>query len=520
MRRAVRNKAQQKQQISRFISYPAPVGGWNAVNALADMSPSEAVALDNWFPGTGYCEIRGGSISHTTGMTGTGKTLAVYNALNGTNKMFCSTASGVYDVSVSGVVGTSVAARTNGKHQHLQFGDGTNNYLIMVNGVDKPLYYNGTTWLAVDGATSPALTGVATTSLIGVCLFKGRLIFIAKDSLSFWYLAAGAAGGTLTQFNLSGVAQLGGYLMAAESWSVDAGDGPDDRMVFVTSKGEVIVYQGNNPADSAAWSLVGTYHLGEPLGRQCIMKIGSELVILTKNGAYPLSTVWNLSGLDFSKAITYKIQPAFNQAALSYGSNFGWKAIAYPDQNAILFNIPTAEDGVHYQYVMNSITNAWCRFIGWNAEDFGTFNNELYYCQGTSVIKAWVTHADQGANIVAYAKTAFSYFGTKGQLKQFKMFRPVLAANGTINFLLDMDVDFSDTEIIGLATYAPQGSALWDVALWDADTWQSGLSISKNWASPTEWPGYCAAGKLKMTTSSLDIQWISTDYVYEVGGGL
>jgi len=520
VRKPVRNKAGARQQISNFISYQAPVGGWNAYDALADMKPTEAIILDNWYPQTQYCEIRGGSAVSATGMAGNGKTLAVYNALNGTNKMFCSTASGVYNVSSSGVVAASVATRTNGKHQHVQFGDGTNNYLIMVNGVDKPLYYDGTTWLAVDGVTSPALTGITTTNLIGLFVFKGRLMFIAKNSLSFWYLAAGVAGGALTEFNLSGVAQMGGYLVAAESWTTDSGTGVDDRAVFVTSNGEVIVYQGTNPGAAATWALVGVYSIGEPLGRNCILRVGSELLFLTKNGGYQISTLWTSTGLDYSKAVTRKIQTAFNDAAVTYGNNYGWKAISYPAQNAVLINIPTAEDGVHYQYVMNSLNSSWCRFIGWDAEDFALFNGELYYTQGTKTIKCWTGYADQGANINAYAKTAFSYFGSKGQNKDFKMFRPVLSVNGTLNFLVDMDVDFADAELFGSATYTVTQSGTWDVNSWDAAYWSSGLQVIKNWASPSAWTGYCAAGKMNIATNSLNVQWMSVDYVYEVGNGL
>jgi len=125
MRRAVDGKQSSRQQISYTVSVSAPVGGWNAIDPLPSMPAGDAVELENWFPQTGYCEIRGGSSSHATGMTGNGKTLAVYNALAGTSKMFCATASGVYDVSSAGAVGASVAARTNGKHQWLMFGDGT-----------------------------------------------------------------------------------------------------------------------------------------------------------------------------------------------------------------------------------------------------------------------------------------------------------------------------------------------------------------------------------------------------------
>ena len=520
MRKPLRNKANAKQQVSHFMSQQSPVGGWNAVDALANMKPSEAVVLDNWFPRTGYVEVRGGSSIYATGMTGTGKTLAVYTGLTGTNKMFCATASGVYNVSSAGSVGASVAARTSGKHQHLQFGDGTNNYLIMVNGVDKPLYYDGTTWLAVDGASSPALTGVTTTNLIGVSMFKGRLIFLEKNSLAFWYLAAGAAGGALTKFDLSGVAQNGGYLVAAEAWTVDSGFGPDDRMCFVTSTGEILIYQGTNPSSAATWALVGNYHLAEPLGRQCLLKIGSDLAVLSKNGAYPLTTILTATGLDFSKAVTYKIQSAFNEAALSYGSNYGWKATSYPSESAVLINIPVAEDGTHYQYVLNTITNAWCRFTDWDAEDFAVFNSELYYCQGTTVVKAWTGYSDKGSNINAYAKTAFQYFNNRVAIKEFKMFRPVMAVNGSISFLVGIDVDFEDSELFGLATYSTTSAGTWDSSTWDRAYWAAGLQITKAWDSPATYPGYAAAGKLKTATNSLTVQWMSCDYLYENGGGL
>lgn len=520
MRQPARNKAQGRQQTAKTVSYQAPVGGWNAIDALADMKPTEAIVLDNFYPMPGWVEIRGGSVEHATGMTGTGKTLVVYQGLSGNPKMFCCTSFGVYDVSSAGAVGSSVATITNGKFQHIMFGDGTNNYLILCNGTDKPQYFDGSTWTAVDGSSSPALTGVTTTQLIAPVMHKGRLMFIQKASMSFWYLAAGAAGGALTEFDLSGVAQKGGYLMAAESWTVDAGNGPDDRMVFITSEGEVIVYQGTDPSSASSWALVGVYTLSEPLGRKCILKYGAELVILTRQGAYPLSTVWNAAGFDYTKSATRKIQNEFNASALSYGDNFGWKAISYPDKNAVIVNIPLAEDGVHYQYVFNTISNAWCRFTGWHAEDLTVFNNNLYYCEGASVIKAWSGSSDKGSNIEAYAKTSFSYFGSRGQQKQFKMFRPSISANGNINYLADMDVDFADNGIIGSAPLTPFAGATWDADNWDEATWKGGFNTINNWVTPSVSAGYCASTKIKISTNSVNAKLNSIDYVMELGGVL
>lgn len=510
-------KAPQAQR-SAVMSYPSPVGGWNARDALAAMKPTDAVALDNWMPQPSYCEIRGGYTDYATGTTGNIKTLSVYNGLDGANKMFGLTNAGVWDVSSAGAVGSSVASRTDGKHQQVMFGDGTNNYLILVNGIDKPLYYDGTNWIEVDAGSSPALTGLTTTEIIGVNVFKGRLFFIQKSSLSFWYLDAGVAGGSLTEFDLSGEAMRGGYLMAVATWTRDAGDGQDDVIVFITSEGVAIVYQGDNPSNSNAWSKIGSYFIGRPIGRRCVRQYGGDVIVLVETGAFPLSAALQSASIDYTVALSFKIERAFTDAARIYQTNFGWEADLYPAQNALIVNIPQSEDGTHVQYVMNTITKAWCQFIGWDAETFAVFNGELFFSTGTKTVKAWTGQVDGVDNIEAYGKSAFSYYGSQGQQKQFKMFRPVLAVNGPLSFLTDIDVDFQDHPITGTATYNVTSGAQFDVSNWDQSFWAAGLEIVKEWTSPAEWQGYCASGKIKIATNTLQIQWLSSDMVYERGG--
>ena len=484
------------------------------------MKPTEAISLDNIFPNSSYCDFRGGHQSHATGMTGNGKTLVTYNKLNGQNEMFCATASGVYNVSSGGAVGANLSARTNGKHQWLMYGDGTNNWLIMVNGVDKPLYYDGTTWTAVDGVSVPALTGLTTTSIVGVFASKFRMFFLQNNSLAFWYLAAGAAGGALTKFDLAGVAQDGGYLMAGGTWTVDAGDGPDDRVVFVTSEGEVIVYVGTNPASAASWALVGRYKVGRPIGRHCITKWSGDLIILTENGAFPMSAAIQSEAIDYKLALSFKIEPTFTESARTAFSTFGWNMTLYPARSAFIVNVPLTEDGTHYQYVMNTVTKSWCRFKSWDAEDFVVFNRELYFCKGTAVYKAWSGTSDNGANIEFYGKSAFSYFGSPSQQKRFTMYRPVLAVNGNMNFNTGIDVDFRDSSIIGVSSYNVTNPSLWNSAKWDSAHWSAGSEIIRQWSSPAADVGYCAAGKLRIATNSLSVKWLSNDFIIERGVGL
>ncbi len=507
-----------RAQVSTSVSVPAPVGGWNARDAWAQMKPTDAITLENWFPRPSYCEIRGGSSDHATGMTGNGKTLAAYYPLTGVGKMYCYTASGIYDVTSAGAVGASKLSRTDGKHQWVNFGDGTSNYLIACNGVDKTAYFDGTTWTAVDNASTPALTGVTTTGLIAPIVFKGRLLFIEKSTLSFWYLAAGAAGGALTEFPLDAECPRGGYLMAGATWTVDAGDGVDDRLALVTSEGDLIVYEGTNPGSAAAWAKVGTYFVGKPLGRRCFCQFGGDLVIITENGAFPLSAALQSSTIDYRYALSFKIESAFTDAARLYGSTFGWKATVYPAQSALLVNVPISEGGEHEQYVMNTITKAWCKFKEWDAEDLIVFDKQLYFTTGTKVVKAWTGYADGTSDVVAYGKTAFSTFGRSGQQKLVTLFRPTLAVNGTLSYLTDVDIDFGDTAIIGTATFTPPSAGVWGTAIWGSALWGSGTTIVQQWTSPSERPGVWIAGKLKVANDSRTIQWMACDYIFQPGG--
>ena len=518
MRQAIRTKAPRAQVVETF-SVPAPVGGWNARDSLASMPPQDAYRLRNWFPTASEVILRGGSESYATGVTGTVETLAVYNAMDGTSEMFAVSDTDVYDISAAGAATAQSATVTDGKFQTINFGDGTSNWLIMVNGVDDPLYYNGSTWTSVNAGTSPALTGVTSADLINVSEYKGRLIFVEKDSLSFWYLASGAAGGALTEFDLSSLCTRGGYLMWSASWSFDGGDGPDDSCVFMTSEGEVIVYRGTDPSSAADWVLTGVYYVGKPIGRRSHVKYGGDLIAITQDGAFPLSTALQSAEVTDSFALTNKIENAFNEASAMYGETFGWEALLYPKEEALIFNIPVTTIQSK-QYVMNTNTKSWCEFDSWNATCFVEYDKELYFGEGTTVKKAWTNTSDVGAQIVAEGKTAFNYFGNMSQQKRFTFYRPMLRVNGSFTYYSNLDMDFEDREIVGTTTFVAPSSALWDTAVWNRGLWSSALQVVRQWTSPSNNVGYAASGGIRVETDTNVVRWVSNDYVYERGGVL
>ena len=510
-------------------TFPAPVGGWNARDSVAAMAPTDAIALENWFPRPSYVEMRGGSYLHMNQLPGTCKTLAVHHGLDGGDDLFVFTDQGVYIATFGGSSGGSnLGTRTNGKHQTVMFGDGTNQWLIAVNGADKPWYWNGTTYVEVDAASSPALTGITSTHIVSVAVFKNRLLFIRNDKMAFDYLAAGAAGGAVSTFDLSSIASLGGYLMAIAVWSRDAGDGPDDYAVFITSEGQAIVYQGTDPSSASTWSLVGTFHIGKPLGRRCVLKYGADPIILTEGGAFPLSSLL-ASGDERNKfALSFKIQGAFTEAARTNFSTFGWCVVSFPEQDAIVINRPRAEDGAHEQYVMNTISKAWCKFTGWDAEHFVVFNRELYFCQGGSVYKAW-THVGDNTGfyliegfikpITYYAKQAYQDFGSPA-LKRPNLFMPVLTANRLLNYAAGIDVDFIDRQDMPTTSVATSNRGRWGAGTWGASRWGTGSSVTRQWGATASWPGRWLSGKLKIVSDEVSGQWVGSVMRFEVGEGL
>jgi hypothetical protein len=504
---------------ANVASLPAPIGGWNARDSLANMAPTDAVSLDNLFPGVSNVNLRGGYSKHATGLPGQVESLFSYAGAS-TNKMFAASGTAFYDVTSAGAVGASVVSGlTNARWEYVNITTPGGNYMMCVNGVDKPRLYNGSTWTAIDGVSTPAITGVTTTTLSNIALFKNRLWFIQKDTLKAWYLPTLAVGGAAQELDLSAIARLGGTLVAVGTWTIDAGYGVDDNLVFVTDKGEVIVYRGTDPSSASTWALIGVWIVGAPISKRCMMKYGGDLLLLTLDGLFPLASALQSSRLDPNVALSDKIQGAFAAAAQNYKNNFGWVMIYNALNNALVVNVPVSTGGQE-QFVMNNITKAWCRFTGWAANTFNILNDELYFGGNQYVAKAWTTgttgYIDDVSNIESRALQAFNYFESRGVKKYFTRARPSIFSNGQPAINIDINVDFDLEPSTAALAYAPSSAGLWDTGTWDVALWGQDNVISNNWQGVTG-IGYCAGIQMNSSSRYLTLQWASTDIVYQIG---
>lgn len=503
-----------QRAVSDAVSLVAPVGGWNARDALASMPFTDAVYCTNWFPSTSTVNLRNGFTQYATGMPSQVETVMAY-AGAASNKLIAISGGNIYDITSGGAVGApAVTGLANSRWQYTNFATTAGQYLCLVNGQNVYEVYDGTAWHK-DGDGAPYdITGVGSDTLIDIHPFKSRLWFIQKNTLKAWYLPINSIGGAATMLDLRGVFQLGGVLQTIGTWTLDAGYGVDDYIVFITSKGEVAVYRLTDPTTPAGIALIGIYVIGTPIGTRSMIKYRGDNLIICQDGVYPLAGALQSSRLDPRISITDKIQNAVSLAISQYSANFGWQLMQFPKENMLILNVPVQEGLNQQQFVMNTITGAWCNFTGWAANCWEIYNDNPYFGGNGFVGQAWNGSADNGQNINAIALQAFTNLKRPVLKKRATRIRPMLYTNGTPTIYANVNFDFDTQDPTSPLAFSPTTYGIWDVGLWDAALWGTDLTINKNWQGANgvgEW----LAPILKTASMGVQIQWVSTDIVFE-----
>lgn len=514
-----------RQRVASMKHMPAPVGGLNVRDSVADMPPEDAIIMTNVFALPDKVMLRKGHTAHVTGLGTQIQGIFDYNAYTG-GTLFAATATDIYNVTSAGAVGAAVVVgQTSGKWQHVNFATAGAQYLYLVNGVDSPQLWSGAAWQAVTGVSAPvAITGVTTSTLIHVNAHAQRLFFIQVNTLGFWYLPVDVVGGVAAFFSFRSLCVKGGYVVAMYSWTIDAGYGLDDHAVFLTSEGEVLIYRGINPGVAADWVLVGIFAIGRPIGRRCGTQFGSDLLIICEDGLVQLSKSLISSKVNSKTEISDKIQPAINALVTQFSTLLGWQCSLLARDNLLLLNIPSSVTG-SIQFVMNTRTGAWASWSGLNGNAWGELDGGLYFGGTGIVLRAWNGTSDYfagsatGQNIVGEVLQAFSYMGST-DLKQYTLARPIVSIDTpAISVLFGVNVDFDETPPIGLLSFPSSTAGIWDASLWDAAVWGGDQYISKDW-QVVSGLGFAGAVHITIATKTAQFSWAATDFVYQRGTGI
>lgn len=357
----------------------------------------------------------------------------------------------------------------------------------------------------VNGVLIGAITGVPTSSLSYVWPYKNRLWFVEKDSLDAWYLPIDAVAGPATKFPLGGVFARGGTLRFGATWSLDSGaeGGLSEQCIFVSSEGEVAVYQGSDPATN--FTKVGVYRIGRPLGDKAHIRAGGDIVIATDIGFVPLSQAIQRDVAALSPgAVSYAIETAWNERVAQRSAQ-PWHCEIWPTKQMSVVALPTAADTLPEMFVANARTGAWALYTGWDGTCLEVFSDRLFYGSvDGKIIEAEVTGADQGAPYTATCMPLFSDIGSPASTKTAGMARAVLISAYPVNERVSVQVDFT-IKLPAPPDSAPVGSQdVWGLGVWGQSVWSTTTAKQsyQRWQSVSG-DGYAMAPAVQITSGSV-----------------
>jgi hypothetical protein len=368
------------------------------------------------------------------------------------------------------------------------------------------------------GPPDPALD---TSSLNYVWAYQQRLFFIEKGTMNAWYLSVDQVGGELTKLPLAGVFPLGGDLLFGASWSLDSGasGGLSEQCIFVTTEGEVAVFQGTNPGSADEWSKVGVYRIGRPLGKKAWIRDGGDLVIATSIGYVRLTQAIQRDNAALGPtAVSYPIEDAWNAAVAQRPEP--WSCELWSTQQMAVVALPSPGDTQPAMFIANIRTGAWCQRLNWDATCVLVWKERLFF--GTpdgAVVEANITGLDQENTYTGVAVPLFNDFRSPASLKITEAIRPFGLSAYDVIVQPSMQVDY----VVNLPP-APPASTIpvgnqWDNAIWDSSVWSSPVDVRPimEWSVVSGY-GYAFSASIQVTSGSvvpLDYELVRMDFLYQ-----
>jgi hypothetical protein len=529
----------QNAQNLKTITLAAPTRGIVMDENEAYMQPGGCIISDNWAPTLRGLKLRGGCIRWCVLPETTPVISGFEYLSGNIAKMFAGNATKLYDVTNSGAPVLVKSGQTSGNYAASQLANASGDVLVAVNDAgDPPLRFNGTSWIALDtgaiaawanstayaigalakdttdttywrclvGHTSPAagtfaaartanptfwtstasdgaswITGPAGRPVAGgralvyVWKYRNRLFFIEASSMNAWYLPLNSVGGVLQEIPLSGAATKGGRLLFGATWSIDAGDGIDDKCVFVTDQGEVLVFTGSNPSDAANWKQEGRYSLSPPMGMNAWASVGGDLLIATVDGIVPVSaSITKTAGQLELAMITRSIRPMWREEVLAKRA-WSWTIKKWDEYGGIFVTWPGGSPGNRYCAAANNATGAWCRFVGYDATCFMVMRGSMYFgTQGGIVMQADRTGYDDGVPYVATLVGGWETFGQPSAEFIWHQARAVFTAPAGQMFIPQLSATVDYTVTVPQPPPAgpdPGVPEVWDQGKWDQARW-------------------------------------------------
>tara|TARA_R110001632_G_scaffold19547_1_gene59032 strand:- start:140 stop:2569 length:2430 start_codon:yes stop_codon:yes gene_type:complete len=393
---------QAQQPTVTSYTFPASVGGVNAVDSLMMMPPQDCIYTYNLMPSEYGMRLRQGYREWATGCVESPQRAQNVDVRSiipfesnrqdvANDRLFAITAEGIWDTTLFNTTSpnqevvftqtsdpagygvwcefTGDAAGVGLRGHYMFYADGLNGIWQYEEATDSwsqpPSGVGLTDWYYLDPSDGTTAIAFPVDNVAFVMVFKQRIWVILEDEDDAWYLPVASVTGELKKFTFGSKMPHGGNLMALYNWTVDGGDGVDDMMVAVSRGGDVIVYQGEDPeitpdgSSVGPWSTRGAWFIGEiPATRRLAIDYGPDLYMLSTFGLTSLNDLLQgnpLTGQTPSRKIN-----RFLRADVENGKDSSaWQLVSHPGDGFLQIITPKPAQTPYVQYNMNMQTGAW-----------------------------------------------------------------------------------------------------------------------------------------------------------------
>lgn len=501
----VPSKQVYQRQNSRGAVIPAAIGGINAIKALPTMGEEECVYTFNLLAEDFGMEVRDGYVEWANGWTGdpARSVITFEGNVNADDRLFVANNEGIWDVTTEGdiapvqVVVFPDQTDKAGVVSFVNFtNDGNDRFLLVCDGQNGYYLWTQTTdiWLKIiDGGGPGHINGIDPALLNYVMIWKQRVWFIEKESANAWYLPPNVFEGNATQFNFGDQFRFGGALVSLHNWTLDGGNGIDDHLAAISAAGDVIIYQGTDPAQASTFGLVGSWYVGGlPVGNRVATEFAGELYVLSVQGLLPMSKVLKSANIfNPMSYVTAKISPYIRPVMDEVREDFGWHIHIHPKQSLMYVNSPprAAQEQLAFTFYFGG--EAWSMVRGLNKSDTANWRGEVYwtdinrnkiYIQRGFADGVFLDPSTDGEpqGIEWEMLTSYSNFELPAVYKRCQYIRPVFVAGGVPAYEVQAHYDYDLDPILSSPAFTGATNALWNIATWNVGLWEGGLEVTDN----------------------------------------
>ena len=483
-------KARGQPQATQAAFTPAPQGGINAISGAGSVPESDALYLYNLIPQEYGVHVRKGYREWCQQIPlGDGiKTIIPFNSGNSdapVDKLFACNSDGIYDVTTEGAVPVKVLdwplktdrsgwvswhAYTTIAGFFILACDNENGYYV---------YTAATNTWAVGSITGPT---PAEATLDFVTVWKNRVWFVQQSTASAWYLPVGQITGAAKEFQFGNKFKYGGYLKSLWNWTVDGGVGVDDYLVAISSAGDMLIYQGNDPDTAGDFLQKGSWYMGKPTqGRRQADDAAGDLLALSAYGLIQCSKlIAGAAAQDSTVQLSYKINPRINLSVERGNTVYGWQVKVAPLDQLVVVVTPKEPGKAWTQFVYSTTTKAWCQFTGVPMKCAEIYKNKLMFGSDTNRVFIYdgyidnVLIGDGGASATTIQwemLTGYQTYGDPAKWKRVQFLRPRFIGAETPAYVIAARYDFDLSPLqLPPPTFSTEFGR-WDLSFWDSARW-------------------------------------------------